>query len=546
MYGASRDHIETMRDFSRRREGFDWARTLLSRRAWLSRVPSKPLNTTGKDSWEDTEMRRNSLKLTALAAMALAGGAVGLNCSKGSNPNSGDVKLAVVLPSGATISTVTYSVKNSSSTTIAGPGTFTVTDPNATISLDIVVPVTPAGDAGDTVTLSATTSTGQSCTGTSAPFPVTAGTNTPVMMTLTCGSATASGPTGNIGITTTLVEGDHCPNILSAVIGPDQTSVGGTASVAATASDADLSETLSFVWAPSANVSGQVNTATSSSLTYHCTASGIQTLGLTVSDNHSPTPCTTTASLTINCVNVAVCGNNVVEPGETCDPPNGTTCSSTCQTIAGTGGTTGTGGVAGTTGAAGAPATGGSTGTGGIVATGGSTGTGGIVSTGGAGGMSMVVEDNAACVSCELTGTQAGTCAGTSPAGGGTSAANFGCDGLASATDKANCLALVGCLRTTACQNAIHTATADYGEAGTYPQPFDDPHPCLCGNTTLATCVSMTSGWTGVCAPQFVAAAAADGQTVSNAYTSPSSPVGLAVNLSICDIDNSCQSSCMI
>jgi hypothetical protein len=169
------------------------------------------------------------------------------------------------------------------------------------------------------------------------------------------------------------------------------------------------------------------------------------------------------------------------------------------------------------------------------VSTGGSTGTGGMIS-----------QDSVACVSCELAGTQAGTCAGTSPAGGGTSISNFGCDGLANATDKANCLALVGCLRGTACQNAIHNATADYGESSTYPQPFDDPHPCLCGTDTLAACVSKTSGWNGVCATQFVTAATGAGQTIANAYTSPNSPVGLAVNLSICDIDNPCKTQCVI
>src|SRR5262249_16848729 len=30
----------------------------------------------------------------------------------------------------------------------------------------------------------------------------------------------------------------------------------------------------------------------------------------------------------------AVCGNGVVEAGEQCDPPNGTTCSATCQSVA--------------------------------------------------------------------------------------------------------------------------------------------------------------------------------------------------------------------
>src|SRR5450631_582470 len=225
----------------------------------------------------------------------------------------------------------------------------------------------------------------------------------------------------------------------------------------------------------------------------------------------------------------------------------------------GAAGTHGTGGAAGVAGAGGAAGMHGTGGAGGVAGAAGSHGAGGSAggaaagSTGttgaagaGAAGTGGVVENSTACLTCEQTGTVAGTCAGTSPVGQGTSLSNFGCDGLTTTTDKANCLALLGCLRGSACQTAIHNATSDYGEAGTYPQPFDDPHPCLCGNTTLATCVSMTSGWTGVCAPQFVAAAAADGQTVSNAYTSPSSPVGLAVNLSICDIDNSCQSSCMI
>ena len=466
-----------------------------------------------------------------------------------------------MLPSGSTLTTINYKILSSSSAQLAG-GSFNVSDPHATVSLDIVVPVTATGDAGDTVNLTATSSTGESCTGTSAAFPVLAGTNPAVTMTLTCGTGSAAGQTGNIGITATVVEGDNCPSILSAVVGPDETSVGGSAMVIATASDPDTTETLTYAWAPAANFT----TPSSSGSSYKCLAAGTQTFTLTVTDSHLPTPCQTTATLSIKCDNVATCGNNIVEPGETCDPPNGTTCSTTCQTIGGTGGTTGTGGVGtggvGTggvgTGGVGTGGVGtGGVGTGGVgtggVGTGGvgtgGVGTGGVAGTTGSGGMagmSGIVEDSAACVSCELTGTTAGTCAGTSPTGKGTSASNFGCDGLTSATDKANCLALVGCLRTTACQNAIHNATSDYGESGTYPQPFDDPHPCLCGTDTLAACVSRTSGWNGVCAAQFVAAATADGQTIANAYTSPNSPVGLAVNLSICDIDNSCQSGCVI
>src|SRR6201986_2427830 len=100
-------------------------------------------------------MIRNSFKLTALAAGAALGAATTFSCSKGSNPNAGDVELALVLPGGATISTVNYTILSSTSAQLAA-GSINVSDPNATISLDITL---PAG-TGDTVALSATTSTG--------------------------------------------------------------------------------------------------------------------------------------------------------------------------------------------------------------------------------------------------------------------------------------------------------------------------------------------------------------------------------------------------
>jgi hypothetical protein len=486
-------------------------------------------------------MRRNSLKLTALAAMAFAGGAVGLNCSKSSNPNSGDVKLAVVLPSGATLTTINYKILSSSSAQLAG-GSFNVSDPHANVSLDIVVPVTPAGDAGDTVNLTATSSTGESCTGTSAAFPVLAGTNPAVTMTLTCGTGSASGQTGNIGITATVVEGDNCPSILSAVVGPDETSVGGSAMVIATASDPDASETLTYAWAPAANFT----TPGSAGSSYKCLAPGVQTFTLTVTDSHLPTACQTVATMTIKCDAVSVCGNGMVELGEQCDPPNGTTCSTTCQTIGGTGGTgtggtgtggTGTGGVG--TGGTGTGGVAGTTGTGGV-------GTGGVAGMGmagspGTGGTAVFAQDNPACVACEQAGTNNGVCFTTSTTGGGTSAANFGCDGFTNAADKQHCLDLVGCLRSTACQNVIAAAGADYGEAGVN---FDDGSPCLCNNATATTtknaCFGQTSWTTGICAAQFVAASnnAVSNSTPVSSLFDPAFPVGVAMNLMTCDVDS--------
>ena len=276
--------------------------------------------------------------------------------------------------------------------------------------------------------------------------------------------------------------------------------------VIATATDPDTTETVSYTWAPAANFTAP----TSASSSYKCLAAGTQTFTLTVADSHAPTPCQTVATLTIKCDNVATCGNGMVEPGETCDPPNGTTCSATCQTIGGTGGTTGTGGIA---------------------ATGGTTGTG---------GSPVFTQDNAACVSCELSGTNNGVCFTTSTPGGGTTAANFGCDGFANATDKQHCLDLLGCLRSTACQNVIAAAGSDYGEAAVN---FDDVTPCLCNSATTTVtktaCLGQTSWTTGVCAAQFVAASnnATSNSTPVSSLFDPAFPVGVASNLMTCDID---------
>jgi hypothetical protein len=277
-------------------------------------------------------MHRTSLKLSAATSLALLAGVIGSSCSKDSLPSGGDVRLAVVLPSGAAVDAVTYQVLDSSGVTIAGPASFDVSSSQAPVALDIFVPATPAGDPGDTVKLTAKATSGESCTGTSAPFVVVAGNRLAVTMTLTCGTGTPSGPSGNVGITATVVEDDHCPSITSAVASPVTMSAGGSIGVAATASDADPCDTLIYAWAPAANFT----TPAASAATYICLSAGTESLTLTVSDNHTP-PCSTTATLTVKCLSVdgegGLCGDGVVGPLEQCDPPNGVTCNSTCQLI---------------------------------------------------------------------------------------------------------------------------------------------------------------------------------------------------------------------
>jgi hypothetical protein len=487
-------------------------------------------------------MIRNSAKLTALAAVALLGGAVVTSCSKTTNPtDTGTAKLALIIDD-ATVSSVAYTVLSGATppATLAS-GTINVSDPNATLSIDISLPP----GTGDVVNLTATTSTGLPCTGSSAPFNVVSGQPTNVTLTLTCGGGGKSTPPGSVGITATVVQGDNCPSIVSSSASPAQTSVGGSISVSALATDPDTSLTppdvLTYAWAPAANFAAP----TSASTTYNCTTDGVQTLTLTVNDSHVPTPCQTSITMTVKCIKVSVCGNGVVEPGEQCEPPGTPTCSATCQSIMQA--------VCGDN-IITAPETCDPPNTATCNATcqtrTASCGDGFVTApetceppnTATCSATCTSIAPPDPCATCQLAGSQAPKkCFNTSAPGGGTTLANFGCNSLTGAS-KTNCQALLTCLQGATCQAAIHSATADFGEAGAN---FDDPTPCLCGTATDAACLAAST-WNGVCAPQYVAAATAEGDTVLDLFFASSSAVGVANNLMTCDIDDTaCTSLCI-
>ncbi len=496
-------------------------------------------------------MIRNFRKLSAFAGVALLGGAIGLNCSKG-NSNNGDLKIAFAIPGGDEIDSVTYTINTSTSTTPLATGSFNTMDKNATASLDVALPPT-TGTQTDTVILTATTKNGLSCTtGTSSPFTVASGVPSSVMLTLACGTGSKPTVPGTIDITANVTVADNCPSITSAVIAPDQTSVGSTVAVSATGFDSDSGDVITFSWAPATNFA----MPTVASTTYTCTLPGTQTITLSLTDKAG---CIAQVPLTINCVPISACGNGVLDPGEQCDPPNGTTCDTNCQIIPqGTGGTTGAAGApatGGATGAAGAPATGGATGAAGAAgapATGGATGAAGAPATGGttgAAGMSGMTQ-SAACTTCEQAGVSTGYCVNTQPANPMVGNGSFGCDGFKTVTDQQNCFALANCLRGSACQNAIATADPSFAES---TQFFDSALPCLCGTAFAsatspeAACVTATTGFNGVCAAQFLAASSNAIDPVQNPtgnYANQDYPEGTAKQLMQCDVDAVCLGTC--
>lgn len=506
-------------------------------------------------------IRSSARKVMILAAAALCTGTLAVNCSKGGSPTKtdvGSVGLALTLPGGGIVSTVRYSLRNSSNAEVR-QGDINVQDAMATVS--VVVGGVPAG-TGYTVILSATANDGTTCSGTSAAFSVTANMSTSVSVLLLC---RAGGQAGTVVINGQI---DSCPVVTSYIVSPIAVSAGGTIDVSAAGADLDASDTVTYAWTATA---GTFDAPGSASTRYHCpAASSQQVLTITVSDNIIPgsTPprakCSTTATVTVNCglcgnnavdtsagetcdppngttcdatchtiavvcgnnivqpgeqcdppngttcstscQNIpVVCGNSIVQPGEQCDPPNGTTCSATCQTISSTGGAPGTGG-AGTGGAGTGGAGTGGAGTGGA-GTGGA-GTGGA-GTGGAGTGGMSGGVTAACAACE---TQ--ICA---PQG-------VGCSTLTGSARTA-CEAAVSCMRTTHC--AIDGDTS-YCYCGTASQ--DDGS---CSAAPLGLCITQLEAADPNILPTDTVTQRFN--KVAADLVDPSLPIGKATGLIGCD-----------
>jgi hypothetical protein len=223
-------------------------------------------------------LRSGFILLTALGAAA---------CGETAAPEDmGQLNLSVVLPDGGEIRAVDWAIHASTGAVIL-QGTINTSNPKA---LPGFVAGLPAA-TGDTLTMSATTTTGVSCTGTSAPFDVVAGATANVAVNITCNSVTPDAGTGIIIAHGTVVAGDSCPTLTSSLVSPQTTAIVDPISVLATASDADGTDTLTYAWSATA---GTFTSAASATTQYHCPATaGMQTLTVTITDNHAPTPCAT-------------------------------------------------------------------------------------------------------------------------------------------------------------------------------------------------------------------------------------------------------------
>ena len=214
-----------------------------------------------------------------LISVALATATVGA-CSV-SSPDAGAAAISFSLPNGWSVETVAYTVSSSKQQLLIS-GSEDVREPDATLSLTLNLPV----GRGDILRVMATTATGTSCNGTSPPFDVVAGSSTFVSLVLDCGGV-AAGP-------------DSCPVVSVVAPSPaEAVAPTGAIAVAATASDSDPGDVLSFAWAAGA---GSFDDPSAPSTRYLCTRAGAETLVLTVDDHHVPASCTMTFLLPVTCL----------------------------------------------------------------------------------------------------------------------------------------------------------------------------------------------------------------------------------------------------
>jgi len=218
-------------------------------------------------------VKRSFVRWGILASLVSAG-LVGA-CSGPATPGigstveegTGSLQFALQLANGTTVSSASY--------VITGPGGFTKAasvDVSNSGALSAVIGGLPAG-TGYSITITATSTDGTTSCGGSASFNVIAGGTTTVTVHLTCHEAPT---TGSVLVNGTI---NVCPIIDSVSSNPP---TGNVIAISSAASDVDSGpQPLSYGWT---TTSGTLSSATAQNPTLTCTAPGVASLTLTVSD----------------------------------------------------------------------------------------------------------------------------------------------------------------------------------------------------------------------------------------------------------------------
>jgi len=260
----------------------------LSRKAMLGL--SVLLGTSALGAWQ-VSCSDNGSGPSSTAASFGDKGAVGI--PSGERNDTGTIGLALVLPGGDQLNSVTYRLTNSSGVTITlptapNPGTVPT---NNSQSIEFQLGGVPAG-TGYTIALSATTVAGATCQGSATGVTITARASTNVTIQLLCsspgsdgGNLFVTGSTSYCGTWTALSTGSNGSEVL----------VGQTMTLTVTA-NGEAPGSLGYTWSQSSE-GGAIGTfgstqsedaGPSDTNTFTCTAPGTATITVVVDDGPVP------------------------------------------------------------------------------------------------------------------------------------------------------------------------------------------------------------------------------------------------------------------
>ncbi len=238
--------------------------------------------------------------------------------------NTGTVGLSLQVAAGLSISQVNWTIHNPS--LLAADMTGTV-DVSQSQTIQFVVGGLPAG-GGYTVTLSATTSTGLSCGGSSA-FSITASSTSNVTANVVCYAASVdAGNAGSATIGGSVSVANECAAVSTLSASPSSANVGGVIGLLAQGVDrAGSSSDVSFSWAITGGTgSGTLSGTAAANPTFICMTPGPVTVTVSASISDGGANCTNnTASIALTCTASGFLGDASILIPPPHPPPGGGT-----------------------------------------------------------------------------------------------------------------------------------------------------------------------------------------------------------------------------
>jgi hypothetical protein len=219
---------------------------------------------------------------TVVAAGLLGVATIGGACSEGATPPDGGLlRVALVVQEGYVVRALHYEVDSSSGATIKH-GDVALPGAAGGTSFQLAL---PPGD-GDTILVTAVSTSGVALRGTSKPFDIKPRWTTIVTVTLPGASTDAGVPPGKVDVNGTIAAVGLAPSIDFLLVSPLAVLAGGAIEVSATASDPELGDGLAYAWTGAPD--GLFASASSPSTTYRSSTIGTKVLTITVSDRQTP------------------------------------------------------------------------------------------------------------------------------------------------------------------------------------------------------------------------------------------------------------------